>query len=145
MNLFSDFMVRLKSQVGLSKDKEIAELLGLSTTAFSERKKRDSVPIREVFELAKNRPDLGLDPDWVVTGTSKRESAMGDDETSLMQCYRAMSMQQKYSLREIALLWSGTMILTAPPKKQLDYSLVANDHTNLIAAEPPKQYSKDAQ
>jgi transcriptional regulator with XRE-family HTH domain len=111
MNLFSDFMERIKAQAGFSKDKEIAELLGMSTTAFSERKKRDSVPIKEVFELARKRPELGIDPDWIVTGSSKHMETASMDEASLLQCYQKMNAQQQHQLRQIALLWSGLMKL----------------------------------
>ncbi|MFM9881226.1 MAG: helix-turn-helix domain-containing protein [Burkholderiaceae bacterium] len=66
MNFFSDALSRLKHQLRVSKDQEVAALLGLSKTAFSERKKRGSFPEREVLELAKKRPDL--DAGYVLTG-----------------------------------------------------------------------------
>lgn len=57
---------RLKIAVGLSKDGEIAELIGLSITAFAERKRRDSIPIKEILQLVKNRPELNLDLNWIL-------------------------------------------------------------------------------
>lgn len=117
MDIFSEFLNRLKKQVGLSKDKEVADLLGMTTTAFSERKKRASIPIKEVFALAAQRPELGLDPDWIVTGSSKRMETSGDDETSLLQCYQMMTPHNQYQLRQIALLWAGVMELQVPSKR----------------------------
>ena len=117
MDLFSCFMDRLKSQVGLSKDREIAELIGLSITAFAERKRRDSIPIKDIFQLAKNRPELGLDPDWIVSGTSKVIGTTSADEASLLQCYQLMNAQNKNQLLQIALLWAGVLELKSTTQK----------------------------
>ena len=68
MNLFSECMDRLKPALRVSKDQEVAAALGLSKTAFSERKKRGSFPDRELRKLAMERPDLGIDVDYVLTG-----------------------------------------------------------------------------
>lgn len=112
MNLFSDFMDRIKTQVGLSKDKEIAGLLGMSTTAFSERKKRNSVPIKEVFALAQKRPDMGLDPDWIVTGTSNRFETEDRGEAHLLQCYRLMNAHDRSNMNKIAAAISDVINLS---------------------------------
>lgn len=68
MNLFSDCLDRLKPTLRVSKDQEVAAALGLSKTAFSERKKRGSFPDRELRALAQQRPDLKIDVDYVLTG-----------------------------------------------------------------------------
>lgn len=102
MNLFSDQMNRLKPLLRVSKDQEVAAALGLSKTAFSERKKRDSFPDRELRALAKERPDLNIDVDYVLTGVAQAALEMIDaakagtplvkvrgDELQLLQNYRA--------------------------------------------------------
>ena len=66
MNLFSESLSRLKFQLRVSKDQEVAAALGLSKTAFSERKKRGSFPEREVLDLCKSRPEL--DSHYILTG-----------------------------------------------------------------------------
>lgn len=68
MNLFSDCLDRLKPFLRVSKDQEVAAALGLSKTAFSERKKRGSFPDRELRALAQQRPELGIDVEYVLTG-----------------------------------------------------------------------------
>lgn len=68
MDLFSDRVTRLKHELRVSKDQEVAALLRLSKTAFSERKKRNSFPERELVALAKERPELKLDTHYVLTG-----------------------------------------------------------------------------
>lgn len=112
MNEFNKQLLRLKEETGIIEDQGIAALLGLSKAAFSDRKKRDSFPIKEVFALAAQRPELGLDPDYIVTGTSKHMETSSMDEASLLQCYQKMNAQQQHQLRQIALLWSGEMKLT---------------------------------
>lgn len=74
MDLFSDSLVRLKHYLRVSKDQEVAEAIGLSKTAFSERKKRNSFPEKELRALAQQRPELGIDVDYVLTGTTEAES-----------------------------------------------------------------------
>lgn len=111
MNSFEEAALRAKQQLKVTDDKQVAELLGISEGAWKMRKKRDQFPIKEVFALAAQRPELGLDPDWIVTGSSLKAETEGSDETSLLQCYRMMNAQNKYQLRQMALLWSGVMEL----------------------------------
>ncbi len=76
MNFFSVALDRLKHELRVSKDQEVAALLGLSKTAFSERKKRGSFPEREVLELGKLRPDV--DVNYVLTGIASSAQARLD-------------------------------------------------------------------
>lgn len=75
MDLFSDVMARLKHQLRVSKDQEVATFLGISKTAFSERKKRNSFPERELLALAKKRPELGIDTHYVLNGVTAKDTA----------------------------------------------------------------------
>lgn len=68
MNLFEEATLRLKQQLKVTGDKEAAALIGLTEAAWKMRKQRESFPTKEVFALAGKRPELGLDPDWIVTG-----------------------------------------------------------------------------
>lgn len=61
-------LLRLQRLLGVSKDKEVAEALGLSVTALSERKRRGSFPIERLHDLARRRPDLAIDAHYVLTG-----------------------------------------------------------------------------
>jgi len=78
MNSFSDCLDRLKYTLRVSKDQEVAEALGLSKAAFSERKKRGAFPEKNVRVLAQQRPDLEIDVEYVLTGgaLSSHQSAM---------------------------------------------------------------------
>ena len=71
MDFFPDALARLKHQLRVSKDQEVAAALGLSKTAFSERKKRGSFPEKELRALAQQRPDIALNLDYILTGKHK--------------------------------------------------------------------------
>lgn len=71
MDLFPDALARLKHALRVSKDGEVAEALGMTRTAFSERKKRGSFPEKELRALTQQRPDLGIDVDYVLTGKTQ--------------------------------------------------------------------------
>ena len=72
---FLHIVNRLKTVLGLTKDKEVAEALGLKETAFNVRKSRNSFPEKELRALAQRRPELGIDVDYVLTGQTTRAAA----------------------------------------------------------------------
>lgn len=65
---FRSMLLRLKEQTGLEADKQVADLLGMGAQAFNARKTRDSFPEDKLFALVARRPDLGIDPVYVLTG-----------------------------------------------------------------------------
>lgn len=117
MSEFNKQLLRLKKATDISEDQGIAALLGLTKSAFSERKKRGSFPVKEVFALAAQRPELGLDPDLIVTGTSARMETASTDEASVLQCYQKMNASDRKKYLQIGLLWSGVMELHLPTKQ----------------------------
>lgn len=117
MDNFENSLFRLKEQLGVSTDKDAAKILGLAEKALNARKRRDSFPIKEVFALAAQRPELGLDPDYIVTGTSNEINTSDKAEASLLQCYRMMSPLNQKQLNQIALLWAGVLELNSTTHK----------------------------
>ncbi|AST88006.1 transcriptional regulator [Ralstonia pseudosolanacearum] len=115
---FEKSLLRLKEQLGVSTDKEAADLLGMSDKALNARKRRDSFPMTEVFALAAQRPELGLDPDWIITGTSSKVETADRREASLLQCFRKLNDKDQVRLLGMALLWSGEMELALPKKPE---------------------------
>ncbi|CBJ40037.1 putative Transcriptional regulator (putative DNA-binding phage protein) (plasmid) [Ralstonia solanacearum CMR15] len=113
---FEKSLLRLKEQLGVSTDKDAADLLGMSDKALNARKRRDSFPTKEVFALAAQRPELGIDPDWIVTGSSNQLETAGNREASLLQCFRQLNDMDQLRLLQTALLWSGEMELALPRK-----------------------------
>lgn len=113
MDFFSDALARLKHELRVSKDQEVAALLGLGKTAFSERKKRGSFPHKELLVLAEERPELGIDVNYVLTGTAGK-SARGDqqpalaaDEQVLIEAYRRCSPAARQQIIQTASLLSA--------------------------------------
>lgn len=80
MNFFSDALDRLKHELRVSKDGEVAEALGMTKTAFSERKRRGAFPEKELKALADQRPNLKVDVLYVLTGERERADAETQDE-----------------------------------------------------------------
>lgn len=68
MDKFEKILLRLKEQLSVQSDKEVAELLGLSVKAFTARKARDSFPRDKLLALKASRPDLLIDDVYILTG-----------------------------------------------------------------------------
>ncbi|HFF3748024.1 TPA: helix-turn-helix domain-containing protein [Klebsiella pneumoniae] len=68
MKFFDEAMLRLKQQLGVTEDRDVAEALGMSANALTLRKRRGSFPEKEFLALVAKRPDLGLDIDYVLVG-----------------------------------------------------------------------------
>jgi len=117
MNFFDEATLRLKQQLKVTEDKQVAECLGLTSQAFVMRKKRENFPTKEVFALAAQRPELGLDPDWIVTGTSTKMETADNREASLLECFRKLSDSDQIKLLGMALLWSEEMELAPKSAK----------------------------
>ncbi len=120
MNSFEEQLLRLKQSVKVSDDQDIAALLGMSKAAFSGRKTRESFPTKEVFALATKQPDLGLDPDWIVTGSSNKMEAANSREASLLQYFQKLNNKDQIRLLNMAQLWSGEMVLALPTRAGSD-------------------------
>lgn len=76
MSLFEGALLRTKEQLGVQSDKEVAARLGLSATAFSDRKKRDAFPEDKLRALAQQQPELGIDVAYILTGKAQWERAV---------------------------------------------------------------------
>ena len=74
MNFFDEAALRLKQQLQVRTDKEVAEALGLSAVAWVGRKKRDNFPEVELYALAAKRPDLKINVEYVLTGRAPQPS-----------------------------------------------------------------------
>lgn len=78
VDFFYERLGRLKAALRLSKDKEVAEVLGLGEKAFNARKTRGAFPEKELRALAQQRPELGIDVDYVLTGITSQARALLD-------------------------------------------------------------------
>jgi len=62
---FFQIISRIKEYKGITNDLEVANLLGLSKTAFSERKRRNSVPIDKITIFSERE---SISVDWFLFG-----------------------------------------------------------------------------
>lgn len=116
MNFFDEASLRLKQALKVTTDKEVSALLGLSPVAWVGRKNRDNFPTKELRLLAAQRPELGLDVDWIVTGSSNKMETANSREASLLQNFQKLSDRDQLRLLNMAQLWSGEMVLALPTK-----------------------------
>jgi len=68
VDFFSEAALRLKQELKVSEDKQVAEALGMSSNAWTMRKRRAAFPEKELRALAQRRPELRLDVEYVLTG-----------------------------------------------------------------------------
>lgn len=68
MNFFEEATLRLKQQLAVTQDKEVASYLGLSPRAWAGRKQSENFPEVELYALAAKRPDLKINVEYVLTG-----------------------------------------------------------------------------
>ena len=68
MENFEEAALRLKQELRVKADKDVAGALGLSPVAWVGRKKRGKFPEVELRALAQQRPELGIDVEYVLTG-----------------------------------------------------------------------------
>lgn len=61
-------LLRLKERLGVDSDRAIAEMLGIGEKALNARKSRGVSIEKELRALAQQRPELGLDVGYILTG-----------------------------------------------------------------------------
>lgn len=63
--IFSDIVGRIKQREGISSDTQLAKILGLERTALAERKRRNSIPYKEIVIYCEQH---GASMHYVLTG-----------------------------------------------------------------------------
>ena len=74
-NKFDDVINRAKVALKVNSDAELAAAIGMSATAFSNRKKTQSIPFDKLTDLLKSR---NVDFRWVFTGSVDITSVLRD-------------------------------------------------------------------
>ena len=82
MDSFKEKLLRLKNELKISTDKEVAAALGMKPTAFAERKKTNSFPDKQLFDLARQKPDLDIE--YILLG-HRRETYEAIEQEMLKQ------------------------------------------------------------
>lgn len=68
MTDFQSQLLRLKEQLNVATDREVAALFGLSDQGLNSRKARGAFPEDKLYALAAKRPELGLDVPYILSG-----------------------------------------------------------------------------
>lgn len=142
MNFFDEASLRLKQALKVTADKDAAEAIGLSPSAWKQRKTRGVFPMKEVYALAAQRPELQLDADWVITGATARMTTKSKAEAGLLQAFRVMSEDDRNKTLNILYVISGINNMSAEEMQSrfeaYDQSLIEEDRAWRGKFEPGK-------
>jgi hypothetical protein len=102
MNFFEAATLRLKQQLKVTEDKQAAEALGMTGNAWTMRKRREAFPEKELRALAQQRPELGIDVDYVLTGERpvdakawlRLKAQLGEDDDTAVAGLLGMTVAQ---------------------------------------------------
>lgn len=151
MRAFDHQLLRLKQVLGVTADGDVADALGMTKAAFSERKRRDAFPEDKLLALVARNPEMKLDAAYVLTGTSTATHAvLGSVRTaseiaalgSRSASGRAAIQQAVFEqLREglpadEQLLLEAYRALDSQAKKRLLSQLISPTSTSSEAAQP---------
>jgi hypothetical protein len=103
MNFFDEASLRLKQELKVTEDKQAAELLGLSASAWKQRKTRDSFPEKELWALSAQRRDI--DVTYVLRGvrTYPNEPVFREQrERDLLDNFRVADEAEKVALLRLS-------------------------------------------
>lgn len=155
MKNFTNIVNRLKTELSISMDKDVAEFLGMSKSAFAERKRRGVFP-EEALRLADlGHPELKLDVEYILSGqrnatreflvqNSKRiiSSHLSEDDFNIEEVFITPKDAESYvllNLEEILMLsWyrrsdsKGKSLIFDTAKMSCDLSIAnmrLNEHT----------------
>ncbi len=102
MHYFDQATLRLKQEAGMTQDKQVARLLGLSARAWAGRKQTGAFPEKELRALVQ---ELGIDVDWVLTGAPGNAIGVvcgGDVRQVEVGCVGAAPVSPAARLRQTA-------------------------------------------
>lgn len=115
---FQDRLLRLKECLGLPEDQQIAEALGMTKAAFSERKRRGTFPDERVVAAKARYHDL--DVTYVLSG----QRARGKELVLLDEMHRVSAGQSTEIQRAAIDAVNAHFGLTATPVNDRHRSLV---------------------
>lgn len=81
-NRFSVFLDRIKIACNASTDAEIAKILGMRPSTFSERKRNQSIPYEEVIRFSEER---GIQWDWLFGKPEVESCCLPHDKKEVLE------------------------------------------------------------
>ncbi|MDR1063030.1 MAG: helix-turn-helix domain containing protein [Azoarcus sp.] len=95
MNFFEAASLRLKQQLAVTQDQELANAFGMSKRAWAGRKSVNNFPEIELYALAKKRPELCLDVDYILTGKTQSMRIMENAVAATAELHALASASQE--------------------------------------------------
>lgn len=121
MREFDRQLLRLKEALGKTDDQDVASALGMTKAAFSARKTRGVFPEDKLAALAIQRPELGLDVGYVMTGRhAELERRLAAVRSATDIASRVAEPRARYEVQTAAF---SALLEQLSPEEQL---LVAN-------------------
>lgn len=132
---FVEFLKRIKQELDLKKNKDVASFLGMEEKAFSIRKKRNSIPVEAVQAAAFKHPELKVDWSYILTGeraipqqsetntpTLKISSFvdLSDEECELLDIFRQLGKQNRQALTHYA---QAMLLMEEQEKKETEIEI----------------------
>lgn len=70
---FREIAARAKAALGVERDSELAEALGMTPRAFWATKSRSKFPADKLYALQAKRPELGIDASRILRGSESQK------------------------------------------------------------------------
>lgn len=78
----------------------LANELKQSVQAFTDWKRRDSIPSADI--VVQIADFLNVSTDWLITGQEKKEEKLSADERNMLEAYRLLDEKDRQELKAIA-------------------------------------------
>lgn len=78
----------------------LANELKQSVQAFTDWKRRDSIPSADI--VVQIADFLNVSTDWLITGQKKKEEKLSADERNMLEAYRLLDEKDRQELKAIA-------------------------------------------
>lgn len=140
---FEEVISRVKVALSLTDDKDLAELMEMSTTAFSNRRKKGSLPYEQLTKLLTSR---NVDLKWIFTGSldsahlrnatmAAMEVAMrySPVEAELVQEMQRLAFDERLTADQLAARFGGRLPAFLPAAGQSlgDYQVMPRGRVTL--------------
>lgn len=102
---FSEVLSRAKESFGCKKDKDLADILGISPQVLGNRKKTESIPYAEIVSAAMN---TGADVQYILTGVRSAAlpgaRVLRPDQTALLDNVEHCAKEDQEAIKRMAFI-----------------------------------------
>lgn len=117
---FREIAARAKAALGVERDAELAEALGMTPRAFWATKSRSKFPADKLYVLQAKRPELGIDASRILRGS---ESQKLDDASTSQSSRWSLVEQPSWGVTALEL----KLLATELTKLHQDFGLLDSE------------------